>query len=669
MKTAYGRLAILTALALAGVAALVPDAPARPSPASAEPSANPEQRVPTKSVFDGTAIGLVLEANGNEVPKNGEQLMAALEKLGEFAQLPVTFSAVALHTGLSNPRVVLTPRPSLANPGPKGADPTAAAPNFVPVVAPVSAAAPTKPNLEGRLFLAANTEAGKGGPKVKTVEFISWNSRKKRFDFGFIEFDETEPQIRVVDGVKCFSCHKNRGPILSLGPWSNTTHNDVVRAAVFARLKLTPGDLVALGPNGTKVAIGSDVGQPRRLDTGFLGKGMRAATFDGVSVFLPQGPAVDAGVRLGAELVRDREVFRYMARTTDGRRGLVVLMGAIAAPGPINENNERVRTQLNREFIANYSTFADNWQRVHKNSSSTLVDFNPSGSMGKLQSVVTQSSAGWGGGSTLQSSLQIVWGGSPDRVTEYDTRRADGEHGLPSKHQPSNPKAFVPASAPKPPVPSAAVSAQALARVIGLTEGDREFLATKLAEAAERVGRPKVTIATLAKDVFGGPAFADVLEAGDLPDREDFKDRFVRGLNLALKAHKAEELKVDRRDYASGPNFAPVPGKEELEPPVVATTACLRCHDVRGAGKAAFSPIPALAFDPFDQTSRDAWLKATDARKRPAVLARLLKRLAEDKDMPPEDAIEYGQFREKNPAAFDAAKDWLEAELKKAKGE
>ena len=63
-------------------------------------------------------------------------------------------------------------------------------------------------------------------------------------------------------------------------------------------------------------------------------------------------------------------------------------------------------------------------------------------------------------------------------------------------------------------------------------------------------------------------------------------------------------LKVTRASYASGPNVAPLPGREEKELPVVATTACIRCHDVRGVGKPAFNPIPMLAFDPFDKTSR-----------------------------------------------------------------
>jgi len=415
-----------------------------------------------------------------------------------------------------------------------------------------------------------------------------------------------------------------------------------------------------------KVPLGADLGQPRRLDTGFFLKGARGPTFDGISVVVPQGPAVDAGVRLGAEMIRDREVFRHMARTTDGRRGLVLLLSPIAAPGDLEKNNDSVKTLLNREFTANYATFADNWQKVHKNSSSTLADFSPSGSTGTLKNIQTFSGGGWGGGSTLQSHLMIVWSGDPQKMEDYDHRRAGGDHGLPSTHQPSNPKAFIPAPTPKPATPSVAVSATALARVIGLTEGDREFFAMKLVEAVERIPfNRKETPAKIAKEIFSGPAFADMLAAGDIPDREDFKDRFLKGLNLVLKAHKVDEFKLVRRDYASGPNVAAVPGQEEREPPVVATTACLRCHDVRGPGKAEFSPIPALAFDPFDANNRDAWVKATDAKKRQPVLSRLLKRLEGDRDMPPEDSLEYEQFRTKKTEDFDAVVKWVKDELAK----
>ena len=708
MNTARARLAILAVLSLSGVLSLVPAAPAVPAPVapeSPEAEAGVDERPAPQSIFAGTGIGVVLEANGNAVPKNGEEMMKVLAKLGEFAQLPVTFSAVDLSSGLQKPRVVITPRPSMSipglavgpKPGPKvefddkglpiGALPPGfpgfpggvAFPGAVPPVqTPVSLGTLTKPNLEGRLFLAANFEKKNGELKVKTFEFISWNSRKQRFDFGFIECDEVEPQIRVVDGVRCFACHKSKGPILGQGPWSNTPHNDVLRTAMTNPnpnpAPKGPGAFPAF-PVRPTILMDGELGQPRRLDTGFISarmaKGARnePGIADGIHIMLPQGPAVDAGVRIGADLARDRDVYRAMAKTNDGRKGLVVLLGAVAAPGALDQTSQNVKVALDQAFSTNYASFAEKWVSAHKNNPDTLADFNPSGSMGSLQPVVTGSpGGGWGGGSTLRSELKIVWTGNPKQITDYDAKRSEGEHGLPTQHQPSNPRAFVKPDAKLPGKPSVAVNAPGLARLIGLTEGDRTWIAGQLGLAAQRINKPKVTAATLAKDVFSGPQFAEVLAAGEIPDREDFKDRFVKGLNEVLKAQGADAFKLARADYASGPNVAPVPGKEEKEIPVVATTACVRCHDVQKAGKAVFNPIPMLAFDPFDRASREAWAKVTDAKKRAQVLTRLQKRLTEDKDMPPEDSAEYETFRVKTPGGLDAIKEWLDAELKRAKG-
>jgi hypothetical protein len=214
------------------------------------------------------------------------------------------------------------------------------------------------------------------------------------------------------------------------------------------------------------------------------------------------------------------------------------------------------------------------------------------------------------------------------------------------------------------------VSASALARVIGLTEGDRAYMSRLLADTSRRINKPnKVTDETLAREVFAGPSFADNWKTGDIPDREEFKDRFVAGLTAVAKSYKlVEGLRVNRSEYASGPNCMTVPGKEDREPEIVPTTACLRCHDVRGIGKPAFNPIPMLAFDPFDKQSREAWVRNADPKQKQPILERMLKRLVTDKDMPPEDSFEHDLFRGKDPASFHAVKDFLETELMKLRG-
>ncbi|MBA4186480.1 MAG: hypothetical protein C0467_00535 [Planctomycetaceae bacterium] len=694
-------------------------------PAAAD---EPEPKVPaTKATqFDHTAFGAVIKANSNRVPASGSELVQALQKLGDFAQLPVPFSAVNTSSGLTTPRVIIAPRPGTTLPDPNqdpstpkkddapvkpargakigGLDPFAGFGGFpafrgvkgvvnlggqglnmgiardipVPPISPVKA---TEPSLEGRLFLAANMEMTNDGQfRVKTIEVISWNSRKKRFDFGVIECGVQPAEFQVLDGVRCFSCHKNKGPILGQGPWSNSTHNDVVRAAALQAF-----DIPGLNGKPLPKPVDPDAGIPLNANAamteppGGWSNGLRsnpslaqikeATTFDGISLVIPEPEACDAAVRQGAELARDRDVYRAMTKSPDGRRALTVLLTAIANPMPIEQSNTQAKRDLDMTFTANFPTFADELVAIHKASVNTLGDYSPSGSIGNLRSVTTNTPAGWGGGSSQRTDILLVWGGNSKAVMNYDEKRASGDAGMPSQRQPSNPRAFLRPAARVPAKPSTAVSAMGLARTIGLTEGDREFLGTTLTNLAQQVNKPKVTVATLAKEVFTTSHFTEVIKANDIPDREEFKDRFAAAVNDVAAGHRlSDTIKFSRTDYASGPSVALPPGQEEKEVAVVPTTACLRCHDVTGTAKQAFNPIPMLAFDPFDKPSRENWVRNNEAKKRELVIGRMLKRLVADKDMPPEDAPEYERFRTKDQPAFDGLKDWLEAEMKRAKG-
>jgi len=359
---------------------------------------------------------------------------------------------------------------------------------------------------------------------------------------------------------------------------------------------------------------------------------------------------VDAAVHQGANLPLDREVFRLMNRDSDGRKTFVTLLCGIAARGSIEKIDRDIKYEVNSTFAKSFVKFSADWvtlQRVSKPS--VLHDFSPAGSV----------------------AIGGVWSGNTLLVTRYDIARMAGNHGLPTEAQPSNPKAFYKPPIKAPSQPSGVVSATLLARTIGLTAGDRKFLADALAEGVKRINKPKVSSAILARRIFEGPSFEDVLGGGELPEREDFKDRFVAGLDEALEKGYglAAGSGIQRADYASGPNSAPLTATDRHKPKLVPTTACMGCHAVLGAAEARFvEPLPALAFDPFDKPGREAWLKAADKKRKQAVLGRLLKRVAVDKDMPPEDATEYELFRTKDAASFDEVKQFLETALKKAKG-
>jgi hypothetical protein len=604
-------------LAGAAALALTVAAIALPAPVAAGPNPlrDPLERDPT-SPYAHTAIGAVFDANGGRVPATGAELVATLAQLGDFVQLAVPFSAVSPDASLGHPRVVITMRPSSH---PRRRDQSGGWEGWEPSPEPLNQIEANRTQLEGRLFLAANTASGAFGlPEVRSVEFISWNGRKQRFDFGIIEGMGNQPEapelngkpeVRVLDGTRCFSCHKNRGPILGVGPWSNTTHNTVVRDAAKESLPYLPST--------------------------------RPDLLDGMDLLRPHAAEVDAAVRQGADLLRDRAVFKHLAATLEGRKALVLLFDAILTPGSLGRHDTQIKKELDRTAPL---SFVRDAQAVRSTAlPSALRDFN-------LPEPVRRGE---------------VWRGR-DRVIG-DGRRFAREVPLSAAHVPSNPKAFV--RFPPRPVrqPSDAVSAALLARTIGLTEPDRVFLAETLDETVERLDHPALTRAGVAGLIFNGPAFADLMTTGVLPDRDDFKDRFVAGAAALLKARRRDDfLAPDRDAYTSAPKIDPR-AEPDNEPTPLPSHACLGCHDIRTAGKSAFSPIPMLAFDPFDATARAAWVKSSDRTRKAEVLGRMLKRLATDKDMPPEDSTEYELYRQKNPTGLAAVKNWLDAELRKAK--
>jgi hypothetical protein len=690
MSRTFRRLAALVVSALALAVVLCPAAPGQ----IVYPQSMTLSRL--GPALETSAIGAVVEANGGKPPATGEELWRALGQLDRFCQLPVSFSAVRLDSGLANPRVVLAAH---AN--------------------GVGRADVNRPNLAGRLFLAANMEQVLPGadPRVTSVEFISWNAARRQFDFGVIENmgGAGVPQLHFVDGGKCFACHKNRGPILGVNPWSNTTHDDILRLATANGLALSGSALPAAGPFALQPPAGK--AQRQRID--------------GMALAAPEAADVDRAVRIGADLRLNRDVFRLMTRTPDGRKALLVLLGAVVGPGPLDATDRSVKQALDDAFDVSFPRFAADWVALRKEARpSTLADADPAGllvasgvrqvrpntALGILASaanrpvvstvtvpttrLVRVPNLRGGNGSlwaavttprqqttvsrrpSLVTPVEAMSAGLAARAAEeqqatvdlyatigelnrYEAARSKGSHGLTSPVQPSNPRAFVKPPVKTPTRPSAVLDAVLLANTIGLSDGDRTFLAATLADAAKRVAAPRVTAATLARAVFEGPAFADVLSGGPLPDRDEFKDRFAAGLDDVLKSRypSTNGFPIRREKYASGPKFDPT-APELAEPAAAPTTSCLRCHEVRASGRPRhFETIPALAFDPFDKPGREAWLRTADRARRQAVLARLQQRLFADGDMPPEDAPEYDRFRVRLAAAFDEVKTFLQTEL------
>jgi hypothetical protein len=632
MKAATSALAVVPACVL-GLLVI-------PAPPAAIRAADP----PAAALMTGetdSAIAAVVEANGGKPPRTGEELWKALTKLGKFAQLPVVFSAVRLASGIASPRIIIAP-----------------------VINGLSDADVTKPNLDGRLYLAANMERGDNGsdPRVTSVEFISWNTQRRRYDFGMIENmgGESESELRIVDGGKCFTCHKNRGPILGITPWSNTTHHRLNRALVINQFQLA-----SVQPAG----------------------GVDSSRVDGMALASPEAELVDRSTRLGTLLQLNRETFRLMNKWSEGRKRFVAMLLVILEPVSLDSDNRSAKLVVDQWAAdSSYDRFAKEWMTLAKSTNSGLLaDFVPTRIYDWNRPPKPLPTPPPGGFTSpkqareFESRLKLAKSGQQfaelqaaknmEIIAKYDRARSSGTIGMPASAQPSNPRAFIRPSFSVSHKPSTMVNPLMLAGTIGLTEGDRFFLTGALNDAVQRVNKPKATAAVLARAVFEGPEFADVLAGGELPDRDEFKDRFVVGLDQHLRTQYpfTQGLPVKRADYASGPAYNPKAG-EERELAVVPSTACLRCHEVRGSAKRApFDVIPPLAFDPLDKTAREAWVKTAGEQRRLEVLSRLTERIHEDKDMPPEDSPEHDLFRVKQAAAFEELKQFLTSELSRAK--
>jgi hypothetical protein len=580
--------------------------------------------------LDYSAIGAVIRANGGSLPESGEKLSAALEKLGDFAHLSIPFSAVALNSGLMHPRVVIAQRPAFMHRSTRSpSGPQSTPKNSYDSLGNTPA---NKPDLVGRLYLAANMELRfrDENPRVKSVEFISWNNRLSKFDFGVIEDMNATPSIKLVEGVRCFSCHKNKGPILGNNPWSNTIHNDVVRN--------TSQNRFAFEVKNIWESRGQE--KPELRDD-----------IDGMKVLSPRALEVDAGVRAGADLLYNREIFRVLARTPKGRSVLLSLLGAIVEPGMFETIDEKMRIQIDRLDLSQFLHEATviNASRAP----SRLIDFSPAPSIGTVNASGTS------------------WGGSINLIATYDAERAAGKHGLSGNHLPSNPNAFFKSTNRQFNQPSELISPIVLARTIGLTSADRRFLIEALHNVEKSANETQVDRTGLAMRVFEGPGFEELIYHGEIPGRDEFKDKFMSELADAVRERKIISAAMPSREmYTNGPINVSWSNKKSGSKESLPTTSCLRCHDIRAPGKTSpTSPIPPLAFDPFDKPSREAWVRGTDKQRKEVVLSRMLTRIGVDRDMPPEDSLEFKMFRGKNPASFEEVKQFLEAELKKVQGE
>jgi hypothetical protein len=232
----------------------------------------------------------------------------------------------------------------------------------------------------------------------------------------------------LVDGVKCFSCHKTKGPILG----GARGHDDPQLAAADSGLRLLGGEAAKPEPGpglGGRFPPGFDLGPDR-------------GRFGDIDVLSAQAFKVDEHVRLGAERLRNREAFRLSARYPGGSKLLASMLGGLVTPVaggrpgevrpplgglgiptavPLAKVDQDMKGKIDAALRS--SGYGTRWLEHQKASpSSILLDFSPAG--------------------PKPPRSTVEWGGTPAAVRKYDESRATVPVVLPSNSQPSSPKAF-----------------------------------------------------------------------------------------------------------------------------------------------------------------------------------------------------------------------------------
>ena len=179
--------------------------------------------------------------------------------------IPFPFAALlrSIRAQLTSSQTAHSPLPVVLIPRGRSLQRAAAAPDFFKFPRLVAAAVGEPAGASGkhaRLFLRDRLFLGYQ-PKADAIEVISYNETAGRFEFQVVQDYRRGAIPRVVYASRplCLSCHQNAAPIFSRQPWSESTAN----VAVTAALKEQAGNLRA-APKGR--ADGSPVAPKGKAD-------------------------------------------------------------------------------------------------------------------------------------------------------------------------------------------------------------------------------------------------------------------------------------------------------------------------------------------------------------------------------------------------------------------
>ncbi len=138
--------------------------------------------------LDCSEMGRLIRENGNNIPTSLKDFARYFkEKQGGVKRAIVYATQATNQASLALPRILLSPN-----------------------------------ERSNRLFLAFNFS--KTGERL--LEFISWNEKKREYDFGVVENYDKPEKRKIIANVElrntCIKCHKSEGPHLTISSWPNS---------------------------------------------------------------------------------------------------------------------------------------------------------------------------------------------------------------------------------------------------------------------------------------------------------------------------------------------------------------------------------------------------------------------------------------------------------------
>lgn len=588
-----------------------------------------------------SAISDLIRVNGNRIPSSFRELVSLLDEHGSarggVERVIVPFSQAPGSSGLARPRVLIK------------------------VASNANGTVPDRNNqrhlnLNDRFFaaLTSNTDGS------QTLEFISWNKRRKAFDFGVIENFNNPSRRRVVSNPErtqqCLACHRTGGPIFPVAPWSTTSDGHrATQMAMIERLgQADPEHYREIAEAVRRMRRESETATPsapvrRLLERGLItNEDVRGAVF---REMLEQNPVTrnarlfvggeDTGVKLFNFSNLDNLFFDPAVRTANNdlllhqatqslsvqnrRRFVREGMQALAASLFSENGGREERATYQRSLRQLISPVLSN---MHASRSDNLRNFSPSTGE-ELADEQRHDEAN----PFNEPSIQ--------KVLRYDQQRQAGRATHRREMSPTSLDAFSPASYGGRDVVERfgdSDTGTGLESILGITAADRDFIRRSISFETDAHKREIIS------RVLASRHLEQLAQTSNgFPTREQFLRTLSRAVEeerarLKLPADGARYLENLQSDDACLTSEAPQTGQGARAQP---SGNCRSCH----VGGEAVRPLP---FDPENRTEWTRRLSSSNVAEHDAarrLRSETIRRLTGDgARMPPTDSNEATNF-------------------------